>query len=311
MVLSADEVRDCLRGVTVGLLSPFDEQFEISHDQLAENARRLTASGLDNFMAPANISEYHSLTHDERVAFAETAVEALPDHACVLAAVGGSTKEAARLIEAYESVGVDVMMIMPPDHTYINERGLLTYYQKLSDVTERPFVPYVRGFSPSIQYLADLTRLDRVVGIKYAIEEPVKLGAAVRAGADDVVWVDGLAESFAISFWAEGVEGFSAGVSNFRPEVGLELYDALSVGDWERARQLRDICLPFQDFRGRTGANSDLPGGISVPVVKKGLELAGLNGGDVREPIRSLSPEDERTAVELYQQLDDDIERLI
>ena len=311
MVLSADEVRDSLRGVTVGLLSPFDEQFEISHDQVAENARQLAASGLDNFMAPANISEYHSLTHDERVAFAETAVEALPDHACVLAAVGGSTKEAARLIEAYESVGVDVMMMMPPDHTYINERGLLTYYRKLSDVTERPFVPYVRGFTPSIRYLADLTRLESVVGIKYAIEEPVKLGAAVRAGADDVVWVDGLAEPFAISFWAEGAEGFSAGVSNFRPEVGLELYDALSAGDWERAHELRDVCLPFQDFRGRTGTNSDLAGGVSVPAVKKGLELAGLNGGDVREPIRSLSPEDERTVVELYRQLDDDIERLI
>ena len=55
----------------------------------------------------------------------------------------------------------------------------------------------------------------------------VKLGAGIAAGDDDVVWVDGLVESYAMAYWAEGVERFSAGVSKFRPEVGLELFDAL------------------------------------------------------------------------------------
>lgn len=311
MSLSADEVRQHLRGVTAGLLAPFDDDAEVAHDELAENARALYDEGLRNFMAPANISEYHSMTHEERVAFAETAVEALPGDACVLAGVGGATEEARRLIADYEAVGADVMMIMPPDHTYIHERGLLAYYRKLDEASEQPLVPYVRGFSPSVDYLGDLTRVDGVVGVKYAIEDPVKLGAGRRAGADDVVWVDGLAEPFALSYWAEGVEGFSAGVSNFRPEVGLALYDALSEGDWERARELRDVCLPYQEFRDRTGEHSTLPGGISVPAVKKGLELAGLHGGGVREPIRPLSPEDERDAEELYARLDDDIDRLI
>ncbi|SER39691.1 dihydrodipicolinate synthase family protein [Natrinema salaciae] len=311
MSSSAEHVRSHLRGVAVGLLTPFDDELEIEHEKITENAQELYGAGIRTFLATANISEYHSLSRSERVDVAETSVNALPSDACVLAGVGGSTGEARELIRSYDRIGVDAMMVMPPDHTYMHEAGLLEYYRNLSSGTETPLVPYVRGFDPSIDYLASLTRVDGIVGIKYALKDPVKLGAGVAAGADDVVWIDGLAEPFAVSFWAEGVEGFSAGVSNFRPEIGLELFDALSDGDWERACQLRNICLPYQQFRDETGQENEIQGAISVPAVKKGLELAGLNGGSVREPIRPLSSEDERRAEELYSQLEDDIESLI
>lgn len=311
MPLPADQVRERLRGVAVGLLTPFDDDLEIEHEKIAENAQTIYDQGIRTFLATANISEYHSLSQSERVAVAETSVNALSDDACVLAGVGGSTSNATDLIREYDRVGVDAMMIMPPDHTYLHEEGLLEYYRKLDAATETPLVPYVRGFDPSVDYLAALTRVDGVVGVKYAIKDPVKLGAGVSAGADDVVWVDGLAEPFAVSYWAEGIEGFSAGVSNFRPEVGLALYDALEAENWERARELRNICLPYQQFRDESGQNNSIKGAISVSAVKEGLKLAGLHGGNVRDPIRPLASEEERRAEELYNQLDADIERII
>ena len=311
MPLSTEEVQERLRGVSFGLLTPFDDELEIEHSKIAENARRLYDRGARSFLAAANISEYHSLSKEERAAVVETAVDAVPSDASVLAGVGGSTSGARELIRAYDRVGADGMMIMPPDHTYVHERALLKYYRKLDAATEAPLVPYVLGFDPSVSYLGDLTRVDGVAGIKYAIENGVKLGAGKAAGDDDVVWVDGLAEPYAVSFWAEGAEGFSAGVSNFRPEVGLELFDALSDGEWERARRIRNACLPYQNFRNETGQDNDIPAAVSVPAVKKGLELSGLHGGQVREPIQPLSPEDERRAEEIYNALDDDIDRLI
>ncbi|QLG28843.1 dihydrodipicolinate synthase family protein [Halorarum halophilum] len=311
MPLSEDGVRQHLRGVAAGLLTPFDADTEVDHSKLKENAETLYSAGIRTFLAAANISEYHSLSRDERVAVTESSVDALPSDACVLAGVGGSTSAAQELIRAYDRVGVDAMMVMPPDHSYVHEQGLIRYYEKLDSATETPLVPYVKGFDPSVGYLQDLTRVDGVVGIKYALEDAVKLGAAVPAGADDVVWVDGLAEPFAVPFWNEGIEGFSAGVSNFRPEVGLELFDALTAEDWERARRIRNVCIPYQNFREETGQGNSIAGAISVSAVKKGLDLAGLHGGGVREPIQPLSPADERRAEELYDRLDDDIERVI
>ncbi|WP_222913806.1 dihydrodipicolinate synthase family protein [Natrinema sp. SYSU A 869] len=311
MALSADEVQEHLRGVAVGLLTPFDEESEIEYKKIKENAISLYDEGVETFLATANISEYHSLSQQERIAAAKAAVEALPTDACILAGVGGSTADARELVREYERIGVDAMMVMPPDHTYLHEEGLLEYYRKLGASTDRPLVPYVRGFDPSVDYLGKLTRIESIVGIKYALKDTVKLGAGIEAGDDDVVWVNGLAEPFAVAYWAEGAEGFSAGVSNFRPEIGLELFDALSNGNWERARELRNICLPYQNLRDEYGENNEIPGAVSVPVVKKGLELAGLHGGEVRDPIRPLSEDLEHRAEERYSKLDDDIARLM
>lgn len=310
MPLSTTAVRESLHDVATGVLTPFDADQRIEFEKIAENVETLSDVGIGVFLAAANISEYHTLSLDERIAVTETTADTVPSSACVLAGVGGNLKDAHELIAAYDRIGVDALMVMPPDFTYIHERGLLQYYEKLSAETDTPLVPYVRGFEPSVSYLGDLTRVDGLVGIKYAIPDAVKLGAGVEAG-DDVVWIDGLAEPYAPSFWVEGVEGFSAGVSNFRPEIGLALFDALSEGDWERARTLRNICLPYQGFRSETGEDNEIPDAISVPAVKKGLDLAGLHGGTVRDPIRPLSDADERRAEKFYDQLDSDIDRLI
>lgn len=311
MPLSERDIQSRLRGVSAGLLTPFDDSMDVQHEKLAENADSLYERGVNSFLAVANISEYHALGREERIKSAETCVSAVPSDACVLAGVGGSTEDAIELIEAYEHGGVDGMMIMPPDHTYLHERGLLEYYSKLGEATDRPLIPYVRGFDPSVRYLADLSEIPDVIAIKYAISDTTKLGAAIESGDDDVVWVDGLAEPMALSMWVEGCEGFSAGVSNFRPEIGQALYEALSAENWTRARKLRNSCLPYQRLRGESGTNNTITGALSVPVVKKGLELAGFHGGTVREPLQPLTAAEESRAEDLYQDLDERIERLV
>ncbi len=309
--MASTKLQDGLRDVAVGLLTPFAEDGRINHEQLAENAENLSNEGLGTFLACANISEYHSLTHQERIDITETSVKALSDDDCVLAGVGGSTKTAQDLITTYDDIGVDAMMIMPPDHTYLHERGLLEYYEALAETAASAIVPYVRGFEPSVEFLADLTRVDNVAGIKYAIPDEVKLGQAVAAGDDDVIWVDGMAEPYALSFWSQGAEGFTAGVTNFEPRLGTALLSALREEDWERARELQNAAVPYQQFRTRPGEDNTLADAISVPAVKYGLEMAGYNGGSVREPIVPLSESEKADAEALYDRLQSDLERIL
>lgn len=303
--MAHEALKDNLRGVAAGLLTPFEEEtLDIDHDALAENAETLYDAGIRTYLAVANISEYHSLTHDERIASAETAAATLPDDASVLAGAGGSLRTAIALAEAYEQAGIDAIMVMPPDHTYKHERGLLEYYRQLGEATDLPLSPYLRGYDPSIGFVASLTNLDSVVGVKYAIDDVPKFAECVAAGADDVVWVDGMAEPHAPALWAEGAEGFSAGVSNFEPRIGLALFEALRAGDWERAREIRNACTPYMNFRGESGEDNVFPAANSIPAVKKGLKLAGMNGGPVRPPLVELSQVDERRAEELYAAID-------
>jgi len=306
-----DTVRKGIRGVAGGLLTPFDGDGGIRHDHLRENARTLYDRGLETFLAAANISEYHALSYDERAAVVETAVDALPEAACVLAGVGGPLAEATDLARRHADAGADAAMVMPPNFTYMHRDGLIEYYRELAAAAPVPTVPYARGFEPTASLLADVTRIEGVVGMKYAVGDVPLFAQAVAAAPDDVVWVDGMAEPHAVGLWANGAEGITAGVSNFRPEVGLALYDALDRGDYERARELQALALPFQRFREETGEGNSLAGGVSVAAVKRGLERAGLHGGHLRPPLVALSAADRDRVDELYDDLDAGIARLI
>jgi len=311
--MAHEDVREGLRGTATGVLTPFFDDGSIDEDALTANVAELADRGCETFLATANISEYHSLSQAERVVTARAAMDGLGDDATVLAGVGGSTGDAIELIEAYDELGVDAMMVMPPDHTYRHERGLLDYYRALGDASDAPLVPYVRGFHPSVDFLVDLAELDDVAAVKYAIDDAGKLDAATDRSEADVVWSCGLAEPHAPAFWEAGAEGFTSGVSNFAPRLGLALYDALVAGDWDLAWRLRDAALPFMDFRSSTGEDNTLADANSVPVVKAGLELAGLeyHGGTVREPIVEL-PEADRHRVEvLYDELTTTLDRLL
>ncbi len=297
----SNTLTDGLRGVAAGVLTPFDPSLDVDHSAIASNVSFLAERGVSTLLAAANISEYHALTHEERIASVETVVDAAPDSTTVLAGVGGATRTALDAAAGAEAAGADAAMVMPPDHTYKHERGLLTYYEKLGAASDLPLVPYVRGFDPSVEFLAGLAALDSVAGIKYAVEDVPKFAAAVAADDSDTVWVDGMAEPYAPSLWLEGAEGFTAGVSNVVPELGLELFDALEDGAWERARALRDLAQPFQDYRGRAG-DGQYPGALSVPAVKHAMGLAGMENGDgrVREPIVELSDEEKADVEALY-----------
>ncbi|WP_129115316.1 dihydrodipicolinate synthase family protein [Halegenticoccus tardaugens] len=293
-----------LRNVATGILTPFSEEDkEIRYDALRSNVQSLYDAGVRTFLACANISEYHSLSHEERIMVTEESVDALADDACVLAGAGGSLKTATRLVEAFERVGVDGIMVIPPMHAYKHEQGLLRYYRELAQVSDTGVLPYIRGFSPSVEFLAALTRIDNVAGIKYALDDIVTFREAISAGDTDVIWV-AVTETLAPEFYMEGAEGFTAGVSNFRPEIGLSLMEALEAGDYERAKEIRDITLEYQRFRTERGQNNTFDGAISIPAVKYGLELAGFTGGVVRPPLVELSQEDRARAEEMYHRIE-------
>ena len=59
----------------------------------------------------------------------------------------------------------------------------------------------------------------------------------------------------------------------------------------DRTWAIRNVCLRYQKFRDETGANNSIIGAFSVSAVNKSLELTGLYGGEVQEPIQSFPPE--------------------
>lgn len=302
--MSYEALKERLRGVAFTTTTPFSEDGdEILYEELKQNARMIDEAGGELFVPCGNTGEYYALTDEERVGVVRATVEAVGDSNAVVAGIGGSTKTVLQLAEQYQDAGVDAIMVMHPDHTYLHERGLLEYYRRIVDGVNCGVVLYKRGSELTEDIIADLSTKDNVVAVKYAVNDVKSFSCAVENVPGDLVWSNGIAERFAPAFAIEGAEGFTTGIGNFIPVATLALMDAIRDEDWERAKHVREVLRPYEDLREETGANNAVSAANNVPAVKYGMDLAGLYGGPVREPLVTLSEEDKERAERYYEDI--------
>jgi 4-hydroxy-tetrahydrodipicolinate synthase len=113
------------------------------------------------------------------------------------------------------------------------------------------------------------------------------------------VWLNGVAERYALAYALEGADGFTTGIGNFVPQPVLALERAVRGESWDRAREIRNTLRSYEDLREEVGGGPAFSAAKNVPVVKRGLDLQGMYGGPVREPLIELD-EDDRERVETY-----------
>lgn len=286
------------------LATPFTQDAsEVYYEKLRENVQQLRDSGASLFIPCGNTGEYYSLTREERINIIEATVDAAGTEATVVAGAGGSLQTVVKLLREYEEKGVDGALLMHPSHTYIHKQGLTEYYKSIASETDLPLMLYKRSHEVADEIFEELSTIENVVAIKYAVNDIKSFSKLAEEVSDEVVLFNGIAERYAPSFALEGAHSFTTGIGNFVPEAVLLLRDALADEDWETARELRSLLREYEDLREESGQNNTLSAANNVPSVKYGMELAGLYGGPVRPPITSLSDEDRTRAKSLYQKI--------
>ena len=100
----------------------------------------------------------------------------------------------------------------------------------------------------------------------------------MRRSSPDIVWVGGLAETWAPPLCAVGARGFTSGLINVWPEHSVAIHAALEAGDYARANALIDVMLDFEEIR------AEEQNGANVAAVKAALQLMGEDCGPTRPP---------------------------
>ena len=271
-----------LKGVFVTTVTPFDSNGQIDYDRIAANTEFLVDAGIRVLVPCGNTGEFTSLSLDEAKRVTAATVDAARERAAVIAGVGWSLPMAIELASHAAESGADGVMTHHPVHTYIDRDGLRRYYDKLIDALDIGLVLYKRGPELTDQLIAELVANDTVVGVKYAVNDLNAFANLVHDSGADVAWLCGTAERWAPFFHLAGAAGFSSGLANFAPHESLALFDALSIGEWDRAMEIRARLTPFEEIRqGRFQGNN-------VPAVKEVMRMLGLCESYVREPLLEL-----------------------
>lgn len=267
-------------------VTPFAEDGSVDVDCYRTLVTRLLDGGVTAVTPNGNTGEFYTLTPQERQLVLETCTAAAAGRAVVVAGVGFDVRTAAAEARAARDAGAHAIMIHQPVHPYLSPAGWVDYNAAVaSAVPELGVLPYLKSRAITGAHIAELAdRAPNVVGLKYSVDDPVHF-AAVRAdaGGDRLLWIAGLAEPYAPSYWQAGARGFTSGLANVAPGVALDLLAALRAGNgveeaWLRVRR-------FEELRARGGAADN------VAVVKEALHQRGLCRRDVRPPGHVLGPD--------------------
>ncbi|MCT9931039.1 dihydrodipicolinate synthase family protein [Planotetraspora sp. A-T 1434] len=281
-----DDVRQALRSVVAVTVTPFAPDDRIDEPAYQAAIDRLVRGGVQALTPNGNTGEFYSLSDQELTRAVTLTREAAPD-AVVIAGVGHDVHRAVRLAREAQDLGCQGVMIHQPVHPYQSEEGWTDYHRAIAEaVPDLGLVCYIRSPVVTTRALQELVRhCPNVVGIKYAVPDPVAF--AVHAAAlSELVWVCGLAESWAPFFWAGGAEGFTSGLAVIVPELSVELLELLRAGDQAKALELWRRLKPIEDLRARNASEHN------VSVIKEALAQLGVCGRAVRPPISELSPAD-------------------
>ena len=141
-----------------------------------------------------------------------------------------------------------------------------------------PVVLYLRNDGIGLDAIEQLCRIPGVAGVKWAAPTPLRLAEAIRRADPSIVWVGGLAETWAPPLCAVGARGFTSGLINVWPEHSVAIHAALDRRRLPAAGKLIATMSSFEELRAEEG------NGTNVSVVKTALQLMGNDCGHVRPP---------------------------
>ncbi|WP_317442639.1 dihydrodipicolinate synthase family protein [Streptomyces collinus] len=285
--------RAALADVVAIPVTPFAADGSVERDAHRALLRRLLDGGITTVTPNGNTGEFYALTPEERRLVTELTVEEAGDRAAVLVGVGHDLPTAIDSARHARDLGARMVMVHQPVHPYVSAAGWVDYHRAIAEaVPGLGVVPYVRDAQLTGVRLAELAdHCPNVIGVKYAVPDAARFAAFARdAGLDRFVWVAGLAEPYAPSYFSAGATGFTSGLVNVAPAVSRNMLEALRSGDYPAAMKVWEQIRRFEELRAAHGSANN------VTVVKEALAALGLCRRDVRPPSRPL-PEEQRAEV--------------
>ena len=132
-----------LGNVLTAMVTPFRDDGSVDFDAFQRLARYLVENGSDGVVVSGTTGESADLTDDERLDLFRAAIEAVGDHATVVAGTGTySTAHSVHLTELADKLEVDAFLVVTPYYNKPPQRGIVAHFEEIARASDKPIVVY-------------------------------------------------------------------------------------------------------------------------------------------------------------------------
>lgn len=272
-----------IRGVLTAIVTPFTASGELNLTALRQQVERQLAAGNGIFCGGTN-GEFFVLNEAEKIAVAETCVEAVAGRAPVVAHIGEvSTRETIRLGQQIAKSGVDAVSVITPWFVPLKQDELVSHYTAIADALSVPVflynIPARTGNTIEPQTARQLAAHGNIIGIKDSAGSYESLKGFLDAVKD----IDGFnvlngPDSLIHQGFVDGCSACISGLANVAPREINAIWSIFQAGDIKASRLAQENV---------TGLRTDLyKVAFSPAAVKKALQLMGHEVGDSRYAVQ-------------------------
>jgi 4-hydroxy-tetrahydrodipicolinate synthase len=267
-----------IAGVITAMVTPFAEDGSVDEAAARKLARHLIESGSHGLVIAGTTGESPTLDDEEKLSLLRAVRNELGADVLLICGTGSNdTRHSERLSAAAADSGADAVLVVTPYYNKPNRAGLVAHFETVARAAVIPVVLYnipsrvVVNLPPDL--LAELAGIENVVAVKQANDEdlgPIE-GLRILAGNDGTF----------LRTLELGEPGGILVASHLVGREMREIYDAVSAGDLDRAREIEAKLRPLYEVLGKTNP---------IPV-KAGLELLGICSARARLPITEADDE--------------------
>jgi 4-hydroxy-tetrahydrodipicolinate synthase len=237
-----------LKGSMPALVTPF-KNGAVDLDGFAAHVEWQIAEGSHGLVPVGTTGESPTLANDEHYAVITACVEVARGRVPVIAGCGSNdTRTALAHLAHAEKVGADAALIVVPYYNKPSQAGLIAHFTALHDATTLPIILYnVPGRTVadiSVETIATLSRLPRIIGVKDATGNIARVAQQRLACGPDFIQLSGN-DDMAIGFNAHGGVGAISVTANVAPRLFAQLQDATLRGDYAAALAINDRLQPL------------------------------------------------------------------
>lgn len=277
-------------GIYTPLVTPFNDDFSVDKDSLAEVIEMLISSGVHGLISGGSTGENYAQTVAERVEIAQFTHERIAGRVPLVVGTGAMlTADSLALASGARGLGADAILLASPPYAVPTERENALNALAIEKAANLPVMLYNypgrTGTMMGDEFLDRVGRSRNFCGIKESSGDINRVHALARdyphiqlgCGMDDQ----------ALEFFAWGAQFWVCGGSNFLPAEHIALYDACVLqGDFNKGRRIMSALLPLMRVLEQ--------GGKFVQTIKYGVTHSGIDTGAIRPPLKALNKDDKR-----------------
>ena len=237
------------RGIFPALTTRMTADQEVDLPAVAADVEFQIAAGVDALIMCGTLGEASSLTREEKLAIAKTAIEAAKGRVPVLLTIAeDSTRAGAALAAEAEKLGIEGLMVLPAMRYLADDREVIAHYRAIAAASSLPIIiynnPLAYGINISPAMLGELADEPKFVAVKESTGDTRRINETIRAVGDRYQLLTGV-DDLALESLILGCTGWIAGLVVAFPRETVAIYKLLEAGRINEALEIYRWFLPL------------------------------------------------------------------